>query len=152
MSEPTPCSPPTPSRGALTCSEGVTRLDDLSGESFCYLTTLGRRSGRDHTIEIWFALAGGKLYLMAGGGRRADWVSNLVAHPPVTVRIGRWTWSGTARIVQDGDEEALARRLLATKYQGWKEGRPMSRWARTALPVAIEPDDADGAGGEGRLS
>ena len=130
----------------------MTRLEDLSAESFCYLTTLGRRTGRDHTIEIWFALAGGKLYLMAGGGRRADWVSNLVAHPPVTVRIGGWTGSGTARIVEDEDEDGLARRLLATKYQGWREGEPMSEWARTALPVVIEPDAANGPRGRGRLS
>jgi hypothetical protein len=25
-------------------------------EAFCYLTTTGRRTGRAHTIEIWFAL------------------------------------------------------------------------------------------------
>jgi len=25
-------------------------------EAFCYLTTTGRRTGRLHTIEMWFAL------------------------------------------------------------------------------------------------
>jgi len=28
--------------------------------------------------------------------------------------------------------------LLASKYQGWRKGRRMSEWARTALPVAID--------------
>jgi hypothetical protein len=44
-----------------------------------------------------------------------------------------------ARFVDDPDEDAAARRLLATKYQSWREGRPLSRWASTALVVAIDP-------------
>jgi hypothetical protein len=40
--------------------------------------------------------------------------------------------------VDDPDEEARVRRLLAGKYQGWREGRPLSGWAQTALPIAIE--------------
>lgn len=40
----------------------------------------------------------------------------------------------------DADEDQRVRRLLAAKYQDWREGRPLSGWARTALPVAIEVD------------
>lgn len=112
-------------------------------EDFCYLTTKGRRSGRPHTIEIWFATSDSRLFLMSGGGRAADWVRNLQADPSVTVRVGSQTYSGTARVVVDRSEEALARRMLATKYQGWREGKPLSRWARTALPVAIDLHDGD---------
>ena len=54
------------------------------------------------------------------------------------VRIGAETHAGVARVVRDPEEDALARRLLATKYQGWREGQSLSTWARTALPVAIE--------------
>jgi hypothetical protein len=36
------------------------------------------------------------------------------------------------------EEDSLARHLLAAKYQGWREGRPLSDWARTALLVALE--------------
>jgi hypothetical protein len=32
----------------------------------------------------------------------------------------------------------MARHLLAGKYQGWKEGKKLSDWARTALPVALD--------------
>ena len=28
----------------------------LAGETYCYLTTTGRVTGKPHTIEIWFAL------------------------------------------------------------------------------------------------
>ncbi len=40
--------------------------------------------------------------------------------------------------MDEGAEDALARRLLAAKYQGWSEGRSLSAWARESLPVAID--------------
>jgi deazaflavin-dependent oxidoreductase (nitroreductase family) len=108
-----------------------------SGATYVYLTTTGRRTGRPHTIEIWAAAHGGRLYLMAGGRERADWVRNLRRDPRVQVRVADDTREGAARAVTDPDEDALARRLLAAKYQGWHEGLEMSEWARTALPVVI---------------
>ena len=113
-------------------------LPRLAGEEYCYLTTTGRLSGRPHEIEIWFAIEEDTLYLLSGGGEGSDWVKNLRANPSVTVRIANYTFSGTARIVSDAKEDALARPLLAAKYQGWRAGRPLSEWARTALPVALE--------------
>jgi hypothetical protein len=60
------------------------------------------------------------------------------ANPSVVVRIGNRTFAGVARFVLDALEETQARHMLATKYQGWREGRKLSGWARTALPVAID--------------
>jgi deazaflavin-dependent oxidoreductase (nitroreductase family) len=113
-------------------------LSHLAGEEYCYLTTTGRLSGRPHEIEIWFVIWEGTLYLLSGGGDGSDWVKNLIRHPSVTVRIANYTFSGTARIVSDAKEDTLARPLLAAKYQGWRAGHPLSEWARTALPVAID--------------
>jgi deazaflavin-dependent oxidoreductase (nitroreductase family) len=105
---------------------------------FCYVTTVGRRTGRPHTIEIWFGGAGGTVYLLSGGGDGSDWVRNMRAEPKVTVRIRDRERAGVARFVDDPTEEGSARQLLATKYQGWREGRPLSRWASTALVVAVD--------------
>lgn len=105
---------------------------------YVYLTTTGRRTGRPHTIEIWYAVHAGRIYLMAGNRERADWVRNLVREPRVLLRVGNSTCEALARLVEEPEEDALARRLLAAKYQGWREGAPLSEWARTALPVAIE--------------
>jgi deazaflavin-dependent oxidoreductase (nitroreductase family) len=113
-------------------------LSRLASEDYCYMTTTGRVSGRPHEIEIWFALRGNSLYLLSGGGDRSDWVKNLRVNPTVTVRIAKHTFTGTARGVRDEQEDVLARRLLAAKYQGWREGQPFSDWARTALPMAID--------------
>ena len=114
-------------------------------EDFSYVTTTGRRTGKPHQIEIWFGADGSTIYLLSGGGDRSDWVKNLQADPAVRVGIGDREWQARARVVDDADEDARARRLLAAKYQGWKEGKRMSGWAMTALPVAmdLEPGEDD---------
>jgi deazaflavin-dependent oxidoreductase (nitroreductase family) len=121
-------------------------MDD-QGAPYCYLTTVGRVTGRPHTIEIWFARHGRTLYLLSGGGDRSDWVRNLLARPEVGVRIGRRDapeLAGRARVVAAGSEEdELARRLVTAKYQpGY--GGDLSGWRRSALPVAVELATADG--------
>jgi len=113
------------------------QLRALADEDYCYLTTTGRVSGRPHTVEIWFAIEGRTLYVLAGGGRRADFVRNAEREPKVTVRIGERTFDGRARVVEDGDEDALARRLLLAKYRPRYRGG-LGEWGRTALPFAVD--------------
>ena len=111
--------------------------EDVAGEAFCYLTTRGRRTGRPHEIEIWFAVAGGTFYLMSGGGDAADWVRNLRAEPTVTLRVGQTVWTGRGRVVAGDGEAAQARRLVFDKYQpGY--GGSLTGWRDTALPVAVD--------------
>jgi deazaflavin-dependent oxidoreductase (nitroreductase family) len=114
-------------------------FERLADEDMCHLTTTGRKSGRPHEIEIWFGLREGRLYLLSGGGAAADWVKNLKQSPRVKVRVNSQTASGTARVIRPNTkEDAGARELLDGKYMGWREGKKLSSWARSALPVAIE--------------
>jgi hypothetical protein len=77
--------------------------------------------------------------MLAGGGERSDWVKNLRRDPAVSIRLGDDRYPSTARPVAPGTaEDGLARRLLCAKYQGWREGEPLSEWGRTALPVAFD--------------
>ncbi len=88
-----------------------------AGDASCELTTTGRRTGRPHAIEIWFAARNGRIYLLAGGRDGSDWVRNLRAEPRVSLRIGGAPRTGRARVIEDGTpEDALARRLLVAKY------------------------------------
>jgi deazaflavin-dependent oxidoreductase (nitroreductase family) len=109
----------------------------FAGDDFCYLTTTGRVTGRRHTIEIWFALNGRTLYMLAGGGYEADWVKNLVRQPDVAVRLRGTVFAGRARIVEQPDEDALARHIVVEKYQP-RVSDDLSDWRRTALPVAVD--------------
>ncbi|MEA2623611.1 MAG: hypothetical protein QOH61_2521 [Chloroflexota bacterium] len=108
-------------------------------QAYVWLTATGRRSGLERTVELWFGLVGSTLYLLAGGGRSAGWVQNSLATEEVRVRMAGATYRGGARVVEPGtDEEQAARRLLAAKYQGWSEGRPLSGWARNSLCIALD--------------
>ena len=42
------------SAGELT-DDGVRDDGPVAADDYCYLTTTGRRSGRPHRIEIWYA-------------------------------------------------------------------------------------------------
>jgi deazaflavin-dependent oxidoreductase (nitroreductase family) len=111
-------------------------LGALAGEDFCYLTTTGRVTGRPHTIEIWFALDGHTLYMLSGGRGRSDWVKNLQRAPEVRVLIADERFEGRARVVEDGEEDELARSLLIEKYESTPGS--LSNWRQTALPVAVD--------------
>ena len=119
-------------------SEMKTLVARLTTEEYCYVTTTGRVTGKPHEIEIWFGLMDNTLYLLSGGMDKSDWVKNMMKDPLVTVRIAKHRFAGIARLVNDRQEEMLARTLLAEKYQEWENGKTLSNWARTALPVAID--------------
>jgi deazaflavin-dependent oxidoreductase (nitroreductase family) len=127
---------------------------DAAEEDYCYLTTTGRVSGEPREIEIWFALVPGvvrqsasrpsgrdaKVFMLSGGGKRSNWVRNLQREPAVTVRIGGISRTGRARVVEDVDEDALARRLLFGKYSS-RYGGDLENWRRTAQPIAVDLED-----------
>jgi deazaflavin-dependent oxidoreductase (nitroreductase family) len=112
---------------------------DLDRHSVIDLTTVGRLTGRPHTIEIWFTHRESTIYLLSGGGDRSDWVRNLIRTPQVRVRAGGGEYRGTGRIVTDPHEERLARDAVFHKYAVRYSG-DLTRWRETALPVAVNLD------------
>lgn len=112
-------------------------MQDLDRHEYCYLTTVGRVTGRPHRIEIWFAQDGATIHLLSGGDDRADWVRNLLVDPAVEVEVGGERFAGTARLVEDSVEAARARRSLYAKYAPGYDG-DLRRWRDEALPVAVD--------------
>ena len=55
----------------------------MSAESFLYLTTRGRRTGKPRQIEIWFVAHDEAFYLIAELGESAGWVQNIREHAEV---------------------------------------------------------------------
>lgn len=111
-------------------------LEHWSRQPYAYLTTIGRRTGQPHRIEIWFGEHEGRVYLLSGGRDRSDWVRNVRANGNVTVELGGEARAGVARVVDPGtDEDTRARELLVDKY---REGDNLDEWGRTSLAVVIE--------------
>jgi len=115
----------------------VSTLEDAAGESFCYVTTKGRLTDKPHTVEIWFGRSGRTLYILSGGRERSDWVKNGLKQPDVSVRLANGQYNGRMRIVEETDEDELARRMLLEKYAPGYSG-DLSEWGKTALPIAID--------------
>jgi deazaflavin-dependent oxidoreductase (nitroreductase family) len=115
-------------------------LEQHVGDDFCYLTTVGRRTGRAHEIENWFGVLDGALYMRAGGREGADWVRNVMKTPAVTVRIGDEVRKGHGRVIDAATEPDLdgrVRRVVAEKYGELEADGALSGWGKTALPVEV---------------
>jgi|SRR5687767_6043817 deazaflavin-dependent oxidoreductase (nitroreductase family) len=110
---------------------------DPRADNYCYLTTTGRRSGRPHRIEIWYAAEGSTVYMLSGGGSSSDWVRNLLADPAVLVEIDGDEHPARGRVLEGGEEAALARSLVFAKYAPRYQG-DLTDWRERALPVAID--------------
>ncbi len=108
----------------------------------CDITTIGRRSGRPHRIEIWFAVEASTLYLISGNGPGADWFRNLVAEPAVTVELGGEVRRGWARVVTDVQERRRLGEVLGAKYPAWQGdatiGLTRAAWCFDVPLVAID--------------
>ena len=81
------------------------------------LTTRGRRSGRPHTVTIWFVVIDQRrLYVQHARGPTADWFKNLRKNPEVQVDLGDGPLPATAREITDPAQVALVLRQVRRKY------------------------------------
>jgi deazaflavin-dependent oxidoreductase (nitroreductase family) len=96
--------------------EGRWLASHAKGEC-CDVTTIGRRTGNPHEIEIWFGVIDDTMYLISGNGPSADWYRNALANTSVTVRFGDDVRRGTAREVTDPDERRRVGDLMGEKYR-----------------------------------
>jgi deazaflavin-dependent oxidoreductase (nitroreductase family) len=115
-------------------------LERVKDERFVYLTTKGRRTGRPHTVELWFALAGGKVYLSHEGGR-TDWMKNLAREGAATMRIGGVTFGASARVAEGAARE-LGERALYEKYYGGASKEVVDDWFDLSVVLELTPSSA----------
>jgi len=81
------------------------------------LTTIGRRSGKPHTVTIWFVVADDRrLYVQHARGPTADWFKNLRKNPAVQVDVGDGPLPATAREIVDPAAVARVLRQIRRKY------------------------------------
>ena len=117
----------------------------MAADDYCYLTTTGRRTGRPHRIEIWYAAHDDTLYLLSGGRTSSDWVQNLQAEPEVRVELDGVTRTARGRVLEDGDEADRARSMVFAKYDPRSED-DLRPWRDASLPVALDLGDDVGDG------
>jgi len=108
----------------------------VAGEKFIYLTTRGRKSGNPHTVELWFAVAGKKIYL-SHEGAYTDWMKNILEDGRVEFKIGKIQFKGNARIAKGGGAFELGKHALYLKYYGKADEDTINDWFSESTIIEI---------------
>jgi len=95
-------------------------------ETFLYLTTTGRKTGKLHQIEIWFVEHAGCYFLCSEHYEKADWIQNSLKTPEVSFYIAERgqdvpAKNGMATVVEDDATIAILRQKFDAKYD-WSKG------------------------------
>ena len=114
-------------------------MERVKDERFIYLTTKGRKTGRPHTVELWFALAEGRVYL-SHEGERTDWMKNSTKESAVSIRIDGVASAANVRVAE-GSARELGKKALYEKYYGGASKEVIDDWfdLSTVLELTTSP-------------
>jgi hypothetical protein len=116
---------------------GQTDASKVADEKYIYLTTRGRKTGNLHTVELWFAMAGKKIYL-SHEGAYTDWMKNILKDSRVEFRMGEIQFKGNARIAESGEVFESGKRALYLKYYGKADKDTIDDWFSESTIIEIE--------------
>lgn len=104
------------------------------GRPLLLLTTTGAKSGRQRTNPLVYLREGNHLYIFASKGgapTSPDWYHNLIAHPEVTVEIGKETYQARA-IPVTGEERD---RIFAKQVKAMPQFGDYQKKTARKIPV-----------------
>jgi deazaflavin-dependent oxidoreductase (nitroreductase family) len=113
-------------------------LESVKKEKLIHVTTAGRKSGKAHTVELWFAVADGAVYL-SHEGERTDWMKNIDAHPRVGVKIRKLTFEADAKVVKTGPSREEGKKALYVKYYGPASKEVIDDWFSLSQVIRVSP-------------
>ena len=79
-------------------------------------TTVGRRTGKAHTVTIWITTDGEHLFIRSGGGMGRDWPQNLTARGEASLRLAGKPLKVKPRHITDPAEARSISSLVRKKY------------------------------------
>jgi deazaflavin-dependent oxidoreductase (nitroreductase family) len=101
------------------------------------LTTTGAKTGQKRVKPVAYTRDGEDYVVVAsagGGNKHPAWYHNLVAHPEVTVEVGKETFSATAHPVSDKTER---RRLYDAHAAAYPTFKTYEKKTQRVIPVII---------------
>ena len=105
----------------------------LEGKRELTIAVRGRRSGRTHSLPVWFVLEGDTLHLLPVSGSDTNWYRNILKTAEMTLTVDGETLTVEPRpITEAGPVERTVERFRA-KYGAGE----ISRWY-SKLDVAVE--------------
>jgi len=115
-------------------------VSKVAQEKYIYLTTKGRKTGKPHTVELWFATAENKIYL-SHEGTHTDWMKNILKDNRVKFKIGKIQFKGNARIAKTGQPFESGKHALYLKYYGKADENTINDWFSESTIIEISTID-----------
>ncbi|MCX4689021.1 nitroreductase/quinone reductase family protein [Kitasatospora purpeofusca] len=117
----------------------------FEGGDLLLLTTVGERSGREHTVPLGFVRTDGLLLVVAsaaGAPEHPQWYRNLLARPLVRVELGTEVFDATA-VPAEGDRRERLFEAVVRSAPGYGD---YQRHTTRLLPVVVLERPGVGAG------
>jgi len=109
----------------------------LTTDSLIDMTTIGRKTGNPHTVEIAFHNFDGVLYISGMPGPR-DWYANLVANPQFTFHLKQSTQADLAARATPITDETERRRVLTKIVQKWNRQEQLESFVQSSPLVEVQ--------------
>ena len=113
-------------------------FESADREKFAYLTTIGRKSGSPHVVELWFSIASGRIFL-SHEGEYTDWMRNIERDGHVGIRIGGLDVEADAKIAKYGESRELGKKSLYEKYYGPAPKVTIDDWFELSTIIELTP-------------
>jgi deazaflavin-dependent oxidoreductase (nitroreductase family) len=113
-------------------------VESVKSNQYIYLTTKGRKTGKPHTVQLWFAYADGKLYL-SHEGAYTDWMKNLDKNEEVNAKIDALILGAKAKIVGEGDSREQGKKALYEKYYKPASKAVIDDWFSLSTVIELTP-------------
>jgi deazaflavin-dependent oxidoreductase (nitroreductase family) len=91
------------------------RLTPLKNRSTLQVTTIGRKTGKRHTVTTWFVVDGETVCLATLKLKR-DWVRNVKRNSVVELDIGGEVFKGHAKQIADAKKLEHVKNFISQKY------------------------------------
>lgn len=87
------------------------------------LTTVGRSTGKPHTVPLLYLRDGDDLIVVASWGGRPqnpEWYLNLTAEPTVSIQVGSGRWQTSATTIGTDERRSWWPRIVEA-YKGYAD-------------------------------
>ena len=111
----------------------------LKTDGLIDMTTIGKKTGQPHQVEIAFHNFDGALYITGLPGTR-DWYANLVAHPQFTFHLKQSTQADIPATAIPITDEATRRQVLSKVVVKWDRQDELEAFVRSSPLVEVRLD------------
>lgn len=109
----------------------------LTTDSLIDMTTTGRKSGKQHRIEIAFHNFDGALYITGMPGKR-DWYANLEANPDFIFHLKQSVQADLPAKATPVTDEPARRDVLARVVQKWNRENQFEAFVQNSPLVEVQ--------------